>query len=383
MDALTLDHVMELARAHGCVRVSVYMPTRPFGPGSQEEDSTRLKNALKTAEEQMAAFGSKPAEIEQVLAPARALLDDRPFWLRSGLGLALFAGPDGMRAFQLPEPVAELVMVGERYHVKPLLKLVSSSRRFWLLTLSQKRVRLFEGTRYRLDEVPAEGIPESLAEAMRWEDFQKTPLQFHTGTPGVGGRRPAVFHGTGEPDVKDEIVRWFREVDRGLKEVFKDSKAPLVLAGVDYLLPLYREVNTYPYLAAEAVVGNPDNTREAVLHERSWAIANGIFEAEAAEAAREIEEVWASPRTAVDPEAIVTAAAQSRVALLLVSDEAQWWGSYDPVGGRAELHPQPSNGDEDLLDFASLAALKSGGKVIVRPAAEMPHGKDAVALLRY
>lgn len=383
MDALTLDHVMDLARVHGGTCVSVYMPTRPFGPGSQEEDSTRLKNALKAAEEQLAATGSKPAEIDELLAPARALLDDRPFWLRSGLGLALFTGPDGMRVFQLPDPVAELVVAGSRYHIKPLLRLLSSSRRFWLLALSQKRVRLFEGTRYRLDEVPAEGIPESLAEAMRWEDFQKVPLQFHTGTPSSGGRRPAVFHGTGEPDVKQEIVRWFREVDRGLKDVFKDSDAPLVLAGVDYLLPLYREVCTYPYLAEDAVVGNPDNTSQTVLHERAWTIVSALFEAEAAEAARQAKESWASARTTPDPETIVAAAAHGRVRVLLVADEAQWWGTYDAENGRVELRPQPANGHEDLLDFAALQTLKGGGEVVVLPAAEMPHGKDAVALLRY
>jgi hypothetical protein len=30
-----------------------------------------------------------------------------------------------------------------------------------------------------------------------------------------------------------------------------------VLAGVEYLLPIYREANTYPHLLAEGIHGNP------------------------------------------------------------------------------------------------------------------------------
>jgi len=383
MDALTLDHLMELVREHGGTRVSLYMPTRVFGPGSQEEDATRLRNHLRSAEEQLTTSGLRSAEIDALLADARALPDDRPFWLRSRLGLALFAGPEGLRTFQLAAPVADLVWVGGRYHVKPLLALLGSSRRFWVIALSQKRVRLMEGTRYWLREVPAEGIPASLADAMRWEDYEKSSLQYHTGTSGHGGRRPAVFHGTGESDVKDEIVRYFRGIDHGLHELLKDSDAPLVLAGVEYLLPLYRDVNTYPHLVEATVAGNPDGIGETALHERAWAVANQLFEAEHAAAADRVEDLWASARTTPDPESIVSAAAHARIALLLVAENAQWWGTYDSAADRVSLHAQAGNGDEDLLDFASLHTLLNGGEVVALPAAQMPHGKDAVALLRY
>ena len=383
MDALTLDHVMGLVRDHGGTRVSLYMPTRAFGPGSQEEDATRLRNHLRTAEEQLAAAGLRPAEIDTLLTGARGLPDDRPFWLRSGPGLALFAGPEGLHIFQLPEPVVDLVWVGGRYHVKPLLALLSASRSFWLLALSQKRVRLLEGTRYGLREVPAEGVPTSLADAMRWEDYEKSSLQFHTGTSGQGGRRPAVFHGTGESDVKDEIVRYFRGIDHGLHDLLKDSEAPLVLAGVDYLLPLYREVNTYPHLAEATVTGNPDALGESALHQRAWAVANRLFDAERTKAAVRVNDLWASARTTPDPESIVSAATGARVGLLLVAENAQWWGSYDAASGRVSVHEHPVNGDEDLLDLASLHTLINGGEVVALPASEMPHGKDAVALLRY
>lgn len=383
MDTLTLERLLELAQAHGDTRVSLFMPTRRFGPGSQEEDRTRLKNLVRDAEEGLTARGLRAAAIDDLLAPIRALGDDRPFWLRSSSGLALLSGPEGLHRFQVPVPVAELVRVGDRYHVRPLFGALAAARPFWLLALSQKRVRLLHGNGYGLEEVPAEGIPSSLGDALRWDDYEKSSLQFHTGTSGSGGRRPAVFHGTGETDVKDELVRYFRGIDAGLHDLVKESDAPLVLAGVDYLLPLYRDVNSYPHLAAQTIQGNPDGLGDAELHERAWAIVDGVLADEHRSAAERVVELWASPRVTSDPETLVPAAHHGRVDTLLLAEGAHWWGALNADTGDVIVNPHADGGDEDLLDRAAVETLANGGRVITLDAGEMPHGKDAVALLRY
>lgn len=385
MEPLTLDRLMSLAQAHGDTRVSLYMPTRRFGPGSQEEDTTRLKNLIRTAEEQLTDRGLRAPEIAALLDPVRTLADDRPLWLRSAEGLAVLSGPEGVQTLQVPTPVGELTWVGDRYYLRPLLASLNSSETFWLLTLSQKRVRLLTGDGYSLAEVPAEGIPESLTDALKWDDYEKSSLQFHTGTSGSGsgGRRPAVFHGTGEVDAKDEIVRYFRGIDRGLHELLKESAAPLVMAGVDYLLPLYRDVNSYPNLIDDAILGNPDGLGDTELHARAWAIVAEVLASDRRKEADRASELWASARITPDPEAITAAAHHGRVDTLLLADDAHWWGAFDENAGKLTLHATASNGDEDVLDRVAFETLASGGSVISLPAVEMPHGKDAVALLRY
>jgi hypothetical protein len=383
VDTLTLDDVMALSREAGGTCVSIYMPTHRFAPDSQEEDVRRLKNLLRSAEERLGGLGLRPHEIDSLLAPARALLEDRSFWMRSGDGLAMLMGHGSARTFQLPDPFAEQLWVGTRCYLKPLLMHLGSVRPFWLLALSQKHVRLMHGDRFGLAQVPAQGIPESLAEAMRWDDFEKSSLQFHTQTSGRGGRRPAVFHGTGETDVKDELARYFRGIDRGLRDLLRDSDEPLVLAGVDYLIPLYHEMNTYPHLAAESVTGSPENMGEVALHEKAWSIVSGIIEAELTRDASRVEELWASARTTPDPESIVPAAFQGRVEALFLNADAQWWGAYDSTTGTASIHARAEEGDEELLDLASLHTLMNGGEVHAMTAEEVPHGRDAVAVLRY
>ncbi|HAL29675.1 MAG TPA: hypothetical protein DCP20_03030 [Coriobacteriia bacterium] len=382
MDAVSLETIMQLAEPVPDLRVSIFLPTHRFGPGSQEADSTRLKNLTRRAQSALVAQGVKSADADRMLAPARALLDDRPMWLRSRDGLAVLLGSGTHHVFQLHMPVPEHVHVSHRFWVRPLLPLLNRDETYWVLALSQKSVRLLQGDRASLAEVPAERIPESLSDALQWEDYEKTSLQFHTGTSGSGGKRPAVFHGTGETDNKNELVRFFREIDRGLHEHLGSDHAPLVLAGVDYLIPLYHEVSTCPSLLTDAVIGNPDALGDQVLHDRSWAIAAEAFERPRNATLETVTEAWASPRVITDPEHVLDAATAGRVGSLLLSEAAGWWSrpGNGPGVTRHEGHPE---GDEDLLETAALDTLANGGEVLLFQAERMPHEATAIALLRY
>jgi hypothetical protein len=385
MDDLTIDRALELSRLHDGLRISLFMPTRPFVPGSQTEDATRLKNLLSDAGGQLAERGLRPPRIEALLAPARALAEDRPFWLRAERGLAVFLGPEGMHVFRLPQEVPESVRVNGRYHMRPLLPFVDLRGDYWLLFISQNSVRLYKGTREGLAQVPAASLPSSLGEALRWDDFEKTSLQYHVNAVGTpGGRGMPVYHGNKEPDVKNELARFFRQIDRALTERLTGTDAPLVLAGVDYLIPIYRDVNTYPNLVHEAVLGNAEIMPLPELHEKAVATLQGLAGRESQQFARQIEEAWGSSKTTPDPETIVPAAFLGRVDTLFLAEESsQWWGTYDPDAGRATFHRTPAEGDEDLLDLAALQTLEKGGAVVNLPPEEMPRGQTAVALLRY
>ncbi|HZL07042.1 MAG TPA: hypothetical protein VFE45_16740 [Coriobacteriia bacterium] len=383
MDALTLDDLKSLTSITGPALVSIYLPTVPFGPSSQVENTGRLKGLLKTAEEKLHDLGLRGPQIDSILEPARRLSEDRPFWLRATEGLAVLLG-DTIHTYRLPAAPSELVVVGSRFHIKPLLALMGARQHAYLLALSQKRVRLFRMTQAGIDEVDLAGAPANLAEALQWDNFEKRSLQFHTGTSGApgGGRRPAVFHGSGEPDPKDEITRYFRDIDKALGELVADDCAPLVLAAVDYLVPLYREVSSIGCLASETVTGNPDSLGDAALHEHAWRIAEGVFDKERRAVADRIDDLWATPKTTADPETLVTSALQGRVDTLFVALDRQVWGT---VGENDEvaIHAGPAPGNEDLLDLAALETLLAGGTTYALPAEQMPRDVPAVALLRY
>lgn len=381
MDVLSLDTLRELASSHGGTHVSIYLPTKRFAPDAVVENATRLKNLLKAARERLVGRGMRPGDADALLRRAFALAEDRLFWLEARDGLALFI--DGStQAFRLPVQFEESVSVADRFRIRPLLGAPRVDERFYVLSLSLKRPRVLLGSPAEIRELAVEEMPEGLADALKWDDFEKRSLQFHTRTAQTaGGRRPAVFHGSGEPDPKEEISRYFRGIDRVLAEHL-DPSTPVVLAAVDYLIPLYRSVSSLPSLALEAVIGSPEGMSDHELHARALDVARGVLEQEKRAAVQRAVQQWASPRVVTEPSTLISAAAERRIETLLIATEGELWGAWRNGDG-AEVHQARHPGDEDLLDLAAALTLRAGGAVHAVEHDLMPQREAAIALLRY
>jgi hypothetical protein len=356
-----------------------------------QQDPIRLKNLLAEAGERLLASGLRRPDVGEMLAPAQALVQNGHFWQHQGEGLAILIGRGLFRHYRLPRKpgrkLEPLVVVGERFHVKPLLPLLSNAGRFYLLALSLGQVRLFQGTRWRLDEIDLEGVPTSLDDALCYDDPEKQ-LQFHTSTRGPGGvgQRPATFHGQGvsADDEKDNILRFFHRVDKAIRSILRGDK-PLVLAGVEHLPPLYQEANSYPHLVEDAVQAEPEALPVADLHERAWQIVEPHFAADRRAAAARYAQLAGAggERASDDLEQVVLAAYRGRVASLFVAAGLQRWGSFDADTNLVRVRAFRAPDDEDLLDFAAVYTLLNGGAVYLVEPEEVPGGSAVAAIFRY
>jgi hypothetical protein len=365
--------------------VSIFMPTHRAGAEIQQ-GPIRLKNLLGQAEERLVASGLRTPEAQELLEPAQRFLSDSLFWQRQSDGLAIFLSPELFRHYRLPFDFEQLVVVAERFHVKPLLPLLSGDGRFYVLAISQNEIRLLQGTRYSVGELDLEEVPSSLAEALRYDDPEKR-FQFHTTTrtPGGRGERPAAFHGhgVGANDAKTDILRYFHRVDEGLQDLLHDEQSPLVLAGVDYLLPIYREANTHPRLVDEGIEGNPEEMRAEELHRQAWAIVHPLFLAAQKEAVAQYERLAGTGQTSNDVREIVPAAYHGRVQTLFVAVGLQQWGSFDPGTNAIRLREEAEPSDEDLLDFAAVQTFLNGGTVYAVEPEKVPAETPLAAVFRY
>ena len=388
MTILTRDDLRTLIGKQDGLCVSIYMPTHRMGREVQQ-DPIRLKNLLGKVQDRVVAGGACAPEARELLEPAEMLLHDGLFWQHQSDGLALFVSPEMFKHYCLPFDFEELVVITDRFHIKPLLPLLSGDGRFYVLALSQNEVRLLQGTRYSVSEVDLEDVPESLTEALRYNDPEKR-LQFHTGTrtPGGKGERPAIFHGHGvasADDPKDYILRYFHQVAGGLRDLLRDGEAPLVLAGVDYLLPIYKEANSYPHLVDEGIEGSPEEMSAAELHGQAWAIVHPLFLSAQQEAAAQYRQLagTGSGQASRNLEEVVPAAYHGRVETLFVAVGLQQWGAFDPATNAVHLHERAEPGDEDLLDLAAVHTLLNRGTVYAIEPEKVPDEAPLAAVLRY
>ncbi len=363
--------------------MSIYMPTQRTG--DVEQGAIRLKNLLRDAEDKLQGMGLRQPEAARLLEQGRALVDDTLFWHHQGDGLALFIAPDMFRYFRLPYRLDEMVAVSNRFHVSPLLPLFANDGIFYVLGLSQNKVRLIQCSRDGGREVTPGTLPESMADVLQYDEFSEN-LQFRSGpSQGAAGKGNAIYHGHGEgKDVaKEQVVRFLREVDHGLHEALKDEQSPLVLAGVEYLLAHYREINSYPSLLSEEVDGNPDDVSPAALQSRAWPIVEAYFTRERETALTRFGEGSARGLTLTRLEDVLLAAHDGRVSTLFVGLGVQQWGRFSRDERTIEMHEDYQLGDEDLIDAAVVDALMTGARVHVVPPAVVPNGEEVAALLRY
>jgi hypothetical protein len=385
MNLFRNDELKYLAAITDEVCISIYMPAHRVGY-EQQQDPLRLKNLLDETEKRLIEDGIRSPDARALLEASRELLLDRDFWQHQSNGLAVFIDSNETRTYRLPINFNKLVFTGKQFHIKPLLPMLTGDGQFFVLAISQNSVRLLQGTCYTIETIDLGNIPTSMAEALWFEDPERQ-LQWHTSTqaPQGMGERPAAYHGQGtvENDTKETILRYFQRVDRALADLLQNSNRPLVLAGVDFLLPIYQQANTYPFLVDEGIEGNPDDQSAKALHQRAWRVVEPIFREKQHDAVARYEELSGrgSSEASTEIKEVVNAAAYGRVETLFVASGVQHWGVYKEDS--VVIHDQFLSGDEDLLDLAATFTINNGGVVYVLPAERVPGDGDLAAIFRY
>lgn len=369
MQRLTLNKLKELLHQTGKPCVSLYMPTHG---GGSEQERIQWKNLVAEAEAELTGYGLRLSSAHDLLKPAMHL-PDASVWEKRGEGLACFLTPGSANWYRLPAAISPQVHVGSLFQIKPLFPLLESERQFWLLTLSQEHVKLWRGDAEALQETPVPGLPMNMADALRNHDRDE-PLHFHTRPVGSGWA--AIFHGQGVgiDDLKDDLLRYFQAIDRAVGPVLGAAKAPLILAGVDYLWPIYRQANHYRHLLPEGVPGNPDRWSPQQLRDKAWKCLLATYNPPAAEAVALYARLAGTGRTCAERHEVVLNGCLGKLETLFVPVDQQAFGTFDGRHGQAELHATRQPGDEDLYNLAAIRTAFSDGTVYALPTPEVPSG---------
>jgi hypothetical protein len=371
----------------GWPAISIYLPTERAAPPARA-GATRLRRALGEAQAELRRAGFERLEAGELLRPAAALLDDLEFWQHQLHGLALFIGPRLFRNLKLSFRVPELVVVGRRFHITPLLPLRADDERFLVLALTAGRVELYDCGRDGCRPVDVPGMPRSLRPVVEETEFQPTaqlnPIARRRdrgsagGPPAHGLESPAEIH-------KAELLDFLHRVDAAVAPLLKSTNLPLILAAEPEILGHYRKICGCSRLHGEAVAMNPFAVNAAELHRRASALLAPTARAAPVELKQRILARLGSaePTVSLRLEEILAAAEHGRIGGLLLATDAAAWGRFSVDDGLLDVHGTRSEGDEDLLNRAAAVTLDKGGEVYGLPLSEMPRRALAAAMLRF
>ncbi|OPY15742.1 MAG: hypothetical protein A4E69_00465 [Syntrophus sp. PtaB.Bin138] len=380
MNALSKEELKTLMQRRNDWCVSMFMPTYRSGVESQQ-NSIRLRNIVRRAEETLTNSGLRTLEVKELLEPVQELVNNVLFWRNQSDGLAIFLSKDEFHYFCLPVSFDEILVITDRFHLKPLMPLLHGDERFYVLALSQNEITLFEGTSQAVKEVNVETMPKSLAEALQTDNPERQ-VKFRSGR-GVGQGGMMSGHGADIEDVKGNLLQYFQRVDKGLHDLLKENNVPLVLAGVEYQFPIYREANSYPFLMEGGISGNPKGLSPEQLHRDAYDIVTPHFQKAVNEALSQYNQSMGTGLTSDNVQEIIPAAYHGRVGILFVVQGYEYWGTYNPANDTISLDEKQEPGNEDLADFAAIQTFLNGGMVFVVEPGLLPAGARMAAVFRY
>ncbi len=382
MDVLSRVDVELLVQQPRSPCVSLYIPTHGSGPETLQ-DPIRLKNLIRVAEESLVGTGIRRPNASEALHPARELIEDEAFWRHQSGGLALFLRAGWFRFYRLPLPFEELVVVSDRFHVSPLLPLLTGDGRFFVLALSENEARLLAGTRSAVHLVNVPGLPAGVKDALRYDDPQRE-LGSHAAERGGPGARVIVHgQGIGAEVQKERLGRYLQAVDGAVRRSLREQQAPLVLAGVEDVRAMYRDINTYPHLLEEGISGSPDRVSSEKLRTRAWALVEPLFARDRDDAAAAYRGALGTGRASDSLEEVLMAAEAGRIDVLFVPTGIHVLSATQGSAGVAHAEGGQELGGRDLIEQAVVRTMLNGGTVYAVPEGEMPDRAPVAALFRY
>ncbi len=354
--------------------VSIFLPTHVRGR-EVRQGPIRLGNLVRSARQLLLSAGTPPSETDAILAPAVRLSEDESFWRHQDHGLALFLDTTGVRVFRVPLSLAEQVMVGARFRIRPLLPLLAADGRFQVLTATAGKVRLFQASRNDIREVHSHLLPESLDTEMGPPDYEN-PVQAspvarpHTGSTDISNAQ--VYGDSPAEWTKARLVKFTRRVAAAVDAHRAADPVPLVLVAGAEIGGHFKAATTMGSSLAGVVETNPDAMDDGQLHEAAYSIVQPVLDADRKDAIARFEALAATgdARAATDPQEVVEAAQQGRVETVLLPVEDRTLGDNesnpDPRSTTNPLVdgvPWPGWEAQDLDEVAAAQTLLHGGRL--------------------
>src|SRR5262245_43708784 len=148
--------VRDLQAVHVYPCLTITLPTHRTFPDNKQ-DPIRVKNLVTEATNRLLTEVSK-REMGPLLGRLETLFADIDYNPTLD-GLMLAVNGDMAREYVLPFTLDERVVVDDTFFTRDLVHALLRTKRYWVLSLSERATRLYSATREHLDEIAIGGFP--------------------------------------------------------------------------------------------------------------------------------------------------------------------------------------------------------------------------------
>ncbi|MTI87726.1 MAG: hypothetical protein FH748_07140 [Balneolaceae bacterium] len=360
--------------------ISIFIPTHEKGEEGKQ-DPIRLKNILQKVKKDLQHKDWKEQEVENLFKEVYELIDENQFWLHQDKGLALYLNKNYFDYFKIPVTPSEDYHIANNFFITPLLELQNHHGVFHILALSQNGTRILKSTPDNLKVLNIESVPTTMKEHLKYHVHEKS-IQLHSS--GSNGTK-AMFHGQGgdKSDNDKELKLFFSHIENKVTKYLKKINGPLVLAGTEKNVSIYREANHYYNLMDEHIPGNPDEKSAKELNNEAWPLVKTFFAEGMQSDIERYKNMTGSDLISADISDIVRGAHFGKVDTLFVPMNSKQWGTFDSNNNHVELASTQNGEAHELINLAAVSAIKNGSTLYGLSQEEMPETTSLAAIYRY
>lgn len=368
VDIPTFSDIKKLARKRNPVSLSFTLRTTPVTQDAQQ-DRTKFANLAHAAVQEVSDGRLTKSEISDLEANLADIVEDDDFWGRQSESLVVFATPENVRTFRLPNHLNDTAEISDRFHLTPLLRAVAFPHNAVALVLGQKSVRVIEINGDRpAGEVKVSGMPDDAASV--------------AGKSSILGRAPK-GRLQGSEGQKVHLLAYSRRVDAALRPLLAGRDIPLVLVAHEPMRSIFLSVCSYDNVLNGQPEGVSEESSDADIASASRQLIDTHYE----DQLQNVRETYAgrvNDRRASDS---VSEAARlatfGAVETLLVNMEAAVPGTIDGVTGEATFSETAGPDTYDVLSEIASRVIQTGGDVVSVRQKDLPGSTPLAALLRY
>jgi hypothetical protein len=343
-----------LLQERGQVCMSILLPTHRIFPDSSQ-DPIRLKKAITEAMQALQKVYPEQDSnfFEEALGGLTENLD-----VKYNLdGLGLFISPNVRIMMRFPFPVEEKIIVTNNFELSDILYRLNYAQPYFVLMLSEKRMRLFRGSWEHLEELKDGFFPEKYEEKYEYD----TPVRA-AASSGYGMVKG--FEKDRSVIEEQRFKAFFRQTNERLKPYLQEG-TPLVIVGPEEEIVWFENVTQYGKQIAGHIKGNYDHLSASQLAELVWPVVREYFYEIEKKRIQDFRETFGTRRGICGLLPAWKAAAEGRAHQLLVEKDFHHPGFKTLADGLLHVNvpPVPHTLLPDAVDDLMELVLKKNGEI--------------------
>ncbi len=367
IDMPTLAQVRELAGQRHAASVTITLPTTPVTPKARR-DRIRFGNLAKEALEQLREAQHAPATLAALEEQLASVEDDVAYWDVQARGLVVFATPDKLLTFRLPNRLTDAVEVSDRFDLPPLLRALTFPHEAVALLLGQNGVRVLS--------IGREGATVELTVPDMPKDASSVASRANLRDRSPKGRTQ------GSEGHKVMLRSYARRVDQALRSVLASARLPLAVVAAEPLRSIFHGVSSHDDVLTGELPGLHEGSPETEVAAGVRALLDARYAEELAVLRERFGDRQARGMATANTAAVAQAVTFGTVSTLLVDMDASLPGLIDPTDGTLVVDADAGASSYNVFGEMCCRALLTGARVVSARASDIPEGAPVAAFLR-